>query len=82
MKNNTELRSILTSIEKRIANFERSQSVITDWLPKKAVMRFFDYGETQLRVLETTNKIECSVIGRRKFYRMSSIIKLLEKNAK
>lgn len=82
MNNYYELRSILTSIEKRIANFERSQSEILGWLPKKAVMKFFDYSSSQLRTLELSNQIDYSIIGRRKFYRTSSIFKLLEKNAK
>jgi hypothetical protein len=52
------------------------------WMPKKAVMRYFDYGDTQLRMLERKNAIQVSVVGNRKFYSVQSIIQLIEKNKK
>ncbi len=52
------------------------------WLPRKAVMRYFDYGASQLRMLERNNSIEVSIIGNRKFYSVQSIIQLIEKNKK
>jgi hypothetical protein len=50
------------------------------WIPKKTVMRFFDYGETQMRELEKENQIITSKIKARKFYSVESILALLEKN--
>lgn len=52
------------------------------WMPRKAVMRYFDYGASQLRTLERQNDIQVSVIGNRKFYSVQSIIQLIEKNKK
>ena len=52
------------------------------WLPRKAVMRYFDYGASQLRMLERKNAIQVSIIGNRKFYSVQSIIQLIEKNKK
>ena len=60
----------------------RSFNSIDDWLPKKAVMRFFDYGDTQLRELEKSKSIVVSKIGNRKFYSLKSIIELIEKHKK
>lgn len=52
------------------------------WLPKKAVMRYFDYGETQLRQLEKEHNLEVSKIKGRKFYSVQSILNLIEKHKK
>lgn len=50
------------------------------WLPKKVVMRFFDYGETQMRQLEIEHHLEVSKIKARKFYSVQSILNLIEKH--
>ncbi|OFY89649.1 MAG: hypothetical protein A3K10_09815 [Bacteroidetes bacterium RIFCSPLOWO2_12_FULL_31_6] len=72
--------SEISLIKQSIHEIERNGVAIGDWLPKKAVMRFFNYGETQIRELELANNIEISTIGRRKFYSKKSIIALIEKN--
>jgi hypothetical protein len=69
-------------IKQSLIAIERNSSSIGDWLPRKAVMRFLDYGETQMRALEKSKKLETSVIGRRKFYNTKSIINLIEQNIK
>jgi len=50
------------------------------WLPKKSVMRFFDYGETQMRQIEKEYDLETSKIGARKFYSTKSILNLIEQH--
>jgi hypothetical protein len=50
------------------------------WLPKKTVMRFFDYGETQMRQLEKEFNLETFKIRARKFYSVKSIINLIEQH--
>jgi hypothetical protein len=45
-------------------------------------MRYFDYADNQLRLLERTKAIEVSKVGRRKFYSLKSILNLLEKSKK
>jgi hypothetical protein len=52
------------------------------WLPKKVVMRFFDYGETQMRQVEKDFNLETSKIGARKFYSTQSILNLLNQHKK
>jgi hypothetical protein len=51
---------------------------IGGWLSKKDVMRFFDYGATQLRQIEP--HLRCAKIGRRKFYQIASIEQFLNSN--
>jgi hypothetical protein len=72
--------SELTLIKQSLASIERNGSTIGGWLPKKAVMRYFDYSDNQLRLLEKENALEVSKIGRRKFYSVKSITELMEKN--
>ncbi len=50
------------------------------WLPKKQVMRFFDYGDTQMRQLEKEHRLETSTIKARKFYSVQSLLNLIEQH--
>jgi len=43
-------------------------------------MRFFDYGDTQMRQLEKDFNLEIARINSRKFYSVKSIINLLKEN--
>jgi hypothetical protein len=43
-------------------------------------MKFFDYGETQMLVLEKENGLVTSKIKGRKFYSVQSLRSLIEKN--
>jgi hypothetical protein len=52
---------------------------IGGWLSKRDVMRFFDYGDTQMREIEPL--LKHAKIGRRKFYHVSSIVALLDKHS-
>jgi hypothetical protein len=57
-----------------------AKSLYDKWIPKKAMMKFFDYGETQMLVLEKENGLITSKIRGRKFYCVQSILLLIEKN--
>jgi hypothetical protein len=63
-----------------LRRIEANGATISGWMPKRAVMRVLDYGDTQLRALEISKSIEVSKIGNRKFYSVESIVKLIEKN--
>lgn len=82
MKDYYKLMSELMLIKQSLLAIEKNGSAIGGWLPKKVVMRYFDYGETQLRTLEHEHSIEVSKVGNRKFYAIASIIELLNKNKK
>jgi hypothetical protein len=74
------IKNELLSIKKLLLTIEKNGITIGGWLPKHIVLRFFDYSDNQLRNLERTSSIEVSKIGRRKFYSLESIIKIIEKN--
>jgi len=59
---------------------EMNSFEVIGWLPKKSVMRFFDYGDTQMRQLEKDFNLEIARINSRKFYSVNSIINLLKEN--
>lgn len=67
-------------IKKSLLALEKNSLSFGDWIPKNTVLKYFDYGENQLRNLEKTDSIVVSKIGRRKFYSLNSILKLIEKN--
>lgn len=76
-----EINTILNEIKlikQSINTIERNGLTLGDWMPKKAVMRYFDYGETQMRTLEKEYKLETSKIGNRKFYKRKSILEILD----
>lgn len=82
MNDYSKLINEIKLIKQSLVAIERNGAAIGGWLPKKAVMRFFDYGDTQLRALELTHLLEVSKIGNRKFYSLKSLMELLNKNLK
>ena len=57
-------------------------SKIGDWIAKKDVMAFLGYKETQMRefMINNTNSLEITKIGRRCFITETSLLKVLEAN--
>ena len=80
MKEANTILNEIKAIKQSLLAIERNGAAIGGWLPKKAVMRYFDYADNQLRVLERENALEVSKVGRRKFYSLNSIIALIDKN--
>jgi hypothetical protein len=78
MKETNPVFNEIKAIKQSLISIERNSVFLGDWLPKKAVLRFFDYGETQMRALEKSGAIVVSRIGNRKFYSKTSILQLLE----
>jgi hypothetical protein len=70
----------LRAIKQSLSAIERNSASIGGWLPKKAVLKYFDYADNQLRALEKTKAIVVSKVGRRKFYSIHSITKLINEN--
>ena len=69
-----EVRKILEESEAS-RNFE-------NWIPRKKLMTFLDYEDTQFAELLKSGKLKVSQIGNRKFIKRDSILKLLEENTK
>jgi hypothetical protein len=80
MKEYEKLLSEITLIKQSLFVIERNNLAIEGWLPKKAVLKYFDYADNQLRALEKTKAIVVSKVGRRKFYSIHSITKLINEN--
>jgi hypothetical protein len=75
-KGEQDLLTLLEEVNENL--YEFSLNVLYQkWLPKKAVMRFFDYGETQMREVEKDHKLQVSRIKARKFYSVESILSML-----
>jgi hypothetical protein len=73
-------KSALRNLKQKLLFNDIAFIEIEGWLPKKTVMRFFDYGETQMRQLEKEFNLETSKIRARKFYSVKSIINLIEQH--
>ena len=54
-----------------------NNSLLSEWIPRKTLMKFFDYGDTQIRALEKNNEIVVSKIGQRKFYLRDSVLSFI-----
>ena len=77
-----QLMSIQKSIEDlKMILLKNQLNIISDkWIPWSDAKEFFDYGSTQMSVLEKNNELVVTKVGRRKYVHRDSIIKLLEKN--
>jgi len=53
-----------------------------DWIPRKKLMIFLDYGETQMCVLLKNENLKVAEIGNRKFIKKQSILSLLERQVR
>jgi hypothetical protein len=76
-KGEQDLLALMKEINENLYNLS-TNVLYQSWLPKKAVMQFLDYGETQMRVIEKQNKLQVSKIKARTFYSVESVLKLLE----
>lgn len=78
----TEMKKITTKlaeVETRIQQYEINRH-FDDWVPRKTLMQFLDYGDTQMAALFKSGDLKISEIGVRKFVFKPSIISLLERN--
>jgi len=80
MHNYYELKRNIASLKLLILEGNNGTSVIEGWVNKKTVLRFLDYSDNQLKKVEKEAGFVISKVGRRKFYRVDSIIKLITEN--
>lgn len=73
--------ALLEQLHKRLDDFDLSQH-FDEWIPRKALMDFFNYGDTQIAALLKDENLIVSEVGNRKFIYKPSVKKLLEKNIK
>ncbi len=68
----------LLQIKQLLIQLEKNSTVLGDWIPKKTVQKFFDYSDTQMRVIEKQHKLQVSKIKARTFYSVESVLNLLQ----
>ena len=49
-----------------------------DWIPKKVVQDFFNYGNTKMSTFSSDYNVKTSKVGKRIFYKYSDILRLIE----
>lgn len=76
-----EVKKELTDFKKQLTETECAR-YFEDWIPRKKLMEFFDYGDTKIAAIFKQGGLVVSEIGNRKFVKKESVMKLLEKNVK
>lgn len=74
-----DLENRVKRLEQNIKNSYELQG-IGDWLPKKTVMKFMNYGETAMRDLSQI--VKTSKQNRRTFFSRTSLLEFIEKGEK
>jgi hypothetical protein len=69
----------LAMIKRKLEESELARN-FDNWIPRKKLMEFFDYGDTQIAEIFRSGDLIVSEIGNRKFIKKESVIKYLEKN--
>ncbi len=69
----------LAVVKKQLAELENVR-YFEGWIPRKKLMEFFEYGDTQIAAIFKKEELIVSVIGNRKFIKKDSVMKFLEKN--
>ena len=79
--NSDMLISILSEVQdlkKEIKTFQQNEILSGMWLKRHQVMELLDYGDTQMAALDKKGILEIAKVGKRKFYRKTSVLKLIE----
>ena len=71
----------LAEIKRKLEEFEIARH-FDNWIPRRKLMEFLDYGDTQMAAIIKQGDLVVSEIGNRKFIRRDSVIKFLERNIK
>ncbi|WP_091422948.1 hypothetical protein [Formosa sp. Hel1_31_208] len=54
-----------------------ASQIMGDWVPRKVVQDFFNYGNTKMSTFATDYNVRISKVGKRIFYKYSDIIRLM-----
>ena len=66
---------------KKLVKPDTSKNIVTDkWIPRHAVMDFFQYGNTQMAAFEKDDSLIVAKVGKRKFILRESLEKILTRN--
>jgi EAL domain-containing protein (putative c-di-GMP-specific phosphodiesterase class I) len=67
-------------METNETNTLKKSTTFGDWIPKKVVQDFFNYGDTKMSTFSQDYNISTSKVGKRIFYKYSDIVKLIDEN--
>lgn len=73
--------AIVSDLNKRIADYENA-AYFDIWIPRKIVMQFLNYGDTQMAALLKEGELIVSEVGARKFILKESFLNFLKKRIK
>ena len=76
-----KLSMTVSALKSQLLEYENAR-YFEEWIPRKRLMEYLDYGDTQMAALLKNGQLKVAEIGCRKFIHKSSVIKLLEKNIK
>lgn len=76
-----KLSAEIDNLKRKLEEYETSR-YFENWIPRKKLMEFFDYGDTKIAALFKQGGLVVSKIGNRKFIKKDSVLKFLEKNIK
>lgn len=68
----------LQEVKKQIANQQQTEHLSGLWLKRQQVMELLEYGDTQMAAIDKKGILEIAKVGKRKFYRKTSVLKLIE----
>jgi hypothetical protein len=72
----SEILQILSELKTDLV--EKRNLPLDEWIPRKQVMKFLGYGDTQMGELERHKEIVFSRVGNRKFFKRDALLEFLE----
>lgn len=78
--NDVEILAAINNLRLAMLNVDQPKTIIDNWIPRSQVKSFFSYGDTQMAALEADPILKVAKVGKRKFIRKDSLLKLLEEN--
>lgn len=76
-----ELKELIIELKKQHSEAELA-AYFSEWIPRKKLMEYLEYGDTQIAALFKKEKLKVSEIGIRKFIKKESVLQMLERNLK
>jgi hypothetical protein len=75
-----QIKADVDAIKRNMPIASTATKVSDKWIPRSEVMKFLNYGNTQMAWFEKTHDLIITKIGKRKFIHRDSISRLLDKN--
>lgn len=77
---NQEILRLLEEVKQKIENPIECPEIRSVWIPRKDVMKFLGYGDTQISEITKKYNITTTEVNKRKFYSTASLLQVLENN--